>query len=63
VLARFARCDDRPDSFEVTCSTEPLPAALFDIEKVDEYLKGRPNQGIQGLIEALLSDHGFEAVR
>jgi hypothetical protein len=62
ILARFSMCDDRPDSFEVACTTDPLPAALFDPEKVDEYLKGRPNRGMQGLIEALLNDNGFEAV-
>lgn len=62
ILARFAMCDDRPDSFEITYSSDPVPETLFDAEKIKEYLGDRAGEGLQGLFHALLADNGFEAV-
>ena len=62
ILARFDRCEDRPDAFAVTCSSDPVPDSLFDVEKIRAHLGDRACEGLQGLFEALLAENGFTAV-
>lgn len=60
ILARFVADEDQPETFEVECMQTAFPEALFDTEKLDQFLKDQGTAGTAGLFTALLTSHGFE---
>src|SRR2546428_7009285 len=49
ILARFTQSEDEPTKFELTCTQELLPEALFDAEKLAQYLDERGTTGMDGV--------------
>lgn len=60
ILARFTADEEQPETFELECCQTSFPEALFDPEKLDEFLKDQGTTGTAGLFTALLTSHGFE---
>jgi hypothetical protein len=56
ILARMALAEDQPRTVKMVVNQGAFPEALFDAEKMDEFLAGRED----GLFEALLTSNGFE---
>jgi hypothetical protein len=61
ILARLAMSKEEPgNTFELVCPPGTLPEALFDTEKLEQYLKVEGNAGMEELFAALLTGNGFQ---
>ena len=60
VLARLVMNEDQPGTFDMTVTEAAFPPALFDTEKMDEYLRDQGAAEEDGLFAILLTSHGFK---
>lgn len=60
ILARLVNSSEPPATFQLVCSQGAFPEALFDAEKVAEFLQPRGSVRPEDLFAALLVHYGFE---
>ena len=62
VLARLSMNAGDGETLEMSVTGEPVPNSLFNARKVDEFLQGRVDDGVGGLMVELLQAEGFQHV-
>ncbi|HWI53443.1 MAG TPA: hypothetical protein VNT01_14980 [Symbiobacteriaceae bacterium] len=60
ILARLSMNEEQPGTFDMVVTEGAFPPALFDPEKLDEFLKDQGAAETEGLFAALLTSHGIE---
>ena len=61
ILARLVMSEGQP-AFQLVSCQSTFPDALFDHEKVEDFLAAHGTTGVDGLLSALLTTHGFQLV-
>ncbi|MHB9144507.1 MAG: hypothetical protein ACYC5Y_04140 [Symbiobacteriia bacterium] len=59
ILAHLAMSADQPETVTMELCLDPFPDALFDAEKLEEFLEAPTSLEMGALCAALLTKHGF----
>ena len=63
ILAHLAMSSDRPDTVTMLLCLDPFPEALFDAEKLEQFLKvPGSSETAAELFATLLTKHGFPSI-
>lgn len=60
ILARLAMSEHLPTTFQMVCSSDSFPEALFDTDRLAEFLETQRTTGVDGLFAGLLIENGFQ---
>jgi hypothetical protein len=60
ILARFSTDENDPGKFQMVCTQDAFPEALFDQEKLATFFTDHGEAGVDGLFAGLLAENGFQ---